>query len=140
MYQYKFLRQIMIQQVFSPNVCHREILIKYQSITNLFLDWFNSISHIYTLPKKSQKYVFFLPAISLIVPFWTFTGMKIINMFLVNGVHQFIIMWVTCDKLYWFSPVLGTHFSPTNKIDLHDITKILLKVAFNIIHLSIYLN
>jgi hypothetical protein len=36
--------------------------------------------------------------------------MKIINIFLVNGVHQFIIMWVTCDKLYWFSPVLGTHF------------------------------
>jgi hypothetical protein len=28
----------------------------------------------------------------------------------------------------------------TFEIDLHDITRILLKVAFNIIHLSIYLN
>ena len=48
-----------------------------------------------------------------------------------------------CDKLWqwlaksrWFSP--GTSVSSTNKTDRHDITKLLLKVAFNTITLTNY--
>jgi hypothetical protein len=42
---------------------------------------------------------------------------------------------MTCDRL-WFSP--GTPVSSTNKIDRHDMTEILLKVALNTTtHLSI---
>jgi hypothetical protein len=36
----------------------------------------------------------------------------------------------------WFSP--GTSVSSTNKTDRHNITEILLKVAFNTITLSLY--
>ena len=46
-----------------------------------------------------------------------------------------------CDKVFqwlaagrWFSP--GTPVSSTNKIDLHDIAEILLKVALNTITLT----
>jgi len=37
---------------------------------------------------------------------------------------------------WWFSP--GTLVSSTNKTDCHDITEILLKVAFNTITLEIF--
>jgi hypothetical protein len=37
----------------------------------------------------------------------------------------------------WFSP--GTSVSSTNKTDRHNITEILLKVAFNTITLSLYI-
>jgi hypothetical protein len=40
---------------------------------------------------------------------------------------------VPCEFEFWFSP--DTPVSATNKTDLHDITEILLKVAFNIITL-----
>jgi hypothetical protein len=40
---------------------------------------------------------------------------------------------LSCDFEFWFSP--DTPVSATNKTDLHDITEILLKVAFNTITL-----
>jgi len=42
-----------------------------------------------------------------------------------------------CDKIcQWFSS--GTPISSTNKADRHDIAEILLKVALNIITLTLY--
>jgi hypothetical protein len=40
---------------------------------------------------------------------------------------------LSCEFEFWFSP--DTLVSATNKTDLHDITEILLKVAFNTITL-----
>ena len=45
-------------------------------------------------------------------------------------------MSVTCDRSVVF---LGYCISPTNKADSHDITDILLKVALNIITLTLIL-
>jgi hypothetical protein len=50
---------------------------------------------------------------------------------------QSVVDTTFCDKVcqrQWFSP--GTPVSSTNKTDCHDITEILLKVALNIITLT----
>jgi hypothetical protein len=52
-----------------------------------------------------------------------------------NPLRRGVLDTTLCDKVchwlaagWWFSP--GAPFSATNKIDRHDITEILLKVAF----------
>jgi len=57
--------------------------------------------------------------------------------------HFFFVNLIIHIKVLWFSP--GTPVSSTSKTDHHDITEILLKVAFNIltithIKLSIIIN
>jgi hypothetical protein len=55
-----------------------------------------------------------------------------------SKIRRGVLDTILCDKVSqglatgrWFSP--GTHVSSTDKTDLHDITKILLKVALNTI-------
>jgi hypothetical protein len=67
--------------------------------------------------------------IFLSVPSWSF-GSGIYK-YLCNQCLSF--HHLSCDFEFWFSP--DTPVSATNKTDLHDITEILLKVAFNTITL-----
>jgi hypothetical protein len=66
------------------------------------------------------------------------------EMYLIEEIAILNVIYDTtlCDKVCqwlatgrWFSP--GTPVSSTNKIDLHDITEILLKVRLNTITLTI---
>ena len=92
---------------------------------------------------NSGQDIFILPV--WLGPLWSWSYGSWIYNYLCSQCLSLLMLWVRipprwgvldttfCAKVcQWFSP--STTVSPTNKIDLHDIIEILLKVALNIIN------